>query len=114
MCRHHPLHCILPPNLLRRLLRHRDADVRAAAAETLELDHRFRIARAEAAARRGGRAAQPVTFARVGGQPHRTICEQNNSESQTPGRVVRSEGQDAVKDEAANQAYDGLGATYTY
>src|SRR3954451_25362436 len=114
MCRH-PLQCILPPGVLHRVAaKAENAEARNAAIATLELDHRFRIARAEAAARRGGRAAQPVTFARVGGQPHRTICEQNNSESQTPGRVVRSEGQDPVKDEAANQAYDGLGATYTY
>jgi hypothetical protein len=33
--------------------------------------------------------------------------------AQTPGAVVRSEGQAQVSDAAANQAYDGLGATYT-
>src|SRR4051812_41885696 len=114
MCRHHPLHCILPPNLLRRLLRHGDADVRAAAAETLALDHRFRIARAEAAARRGGKAAQPVTFARIGGAVQRTIYDQRHSTAQQPGAVARAEGQAPVADEAVNQAYDGLGFTYDY
>src|SRR4051794_6850439 len=114
MCRHHPLHCILPPNLLRRLLRHGDAEVRAAAAETLALDHRFRIARAEAAARRGGKAAQPVTFARIGGTVQRTIYDQRHSTAQRPGTVARVEGQAPVADAAVNQAYDGLGFTYDY
>src|SRR3954447_11228535 len=114
MCRHHPLHCILPPNLLRRLLRHADADVRAAAAETLALDHRFRIARAGAAARRGGKAAQPVTFARIGGTVQRTVYDQRHSTVQRPGTVARVEGQAPVADAAVNQAYDGLGFTYDY
>jgi Zn-dependent metalloprotease len=114
MCRRHPLHCILPPNLLRRLLRHEDADVRAAAAETLALDHRFRIARAEAAARRGGKAAQPVTFARIGGTVQRTVYDQRHSTAQRPGTVARVEGQAPVGDGAINQAYDGLGFTYDY
>src|SRR4051795_136080 len=114
MCRHHPLHCILPPNLLRRLLRHADPDVRAAAAETLAVDHRFRIARAEAAARRGGKAAQPVTFARIGGTVQRTIYHQRHSTAQRPGTVARVEGQAPVADDAVNQAYDGLGFTYDY
>src|SRR4051795_13641466 len=114
MCRHHPLHCILPPNLLRRLLRHADPDVRAAAAETLAVDHRFRIARAEAAARRGGKAAQPVTFARIGGTVQRTVYDQRHSTAQRPGTVARAEGQGPVADEAVNQAYEGLGLTYDY
>jgi Zn-dependent metalloprotease len=114
MCRH-PLHCILPPGVLHSVAtKSENAEARNSAIATLELDHRFRIARAEAAASRGGRAAQPVTFGRIGGKPQRTICDQEHSESQTPGRVVRSEGQDAVDDDAANQAYDGLGATYEY
>src|SRR3954471_8406768 len=114
MCRHHPLHCILPPNLLRRLLRHGDADVRAAAAETLALDHRCRGARAAAAAGRGGKAAQPVTFARIGGTVQRTVYDQRHSTVQRPGTVARAEGQAPVADDAVNQAYDGLGFTYDY
>jgi Zn-dependent metalloprotease len=114
MCRHHPLHCILPPNLLHRLLRHDEADVREAAAATLELDHRFRVARAEAAARRGGRGVQPITFARIGGAVQRTIYDQHHGTAQTPGTVARAEGQGPVGDEAVNQAYDGLGFTYDY
>jgi Zn-dependent metalloprotease len=114
MVEHNPLHCILPPGTLHRLSRSEDAEVRAAALDTLALDTRFRIARAETAARHGGRGARPVTFARVGGQPQRTIYDQKHSQAQTPGAVARAEGQSPVSDTAINQAYDGLGATYTY
>ena len=111
---HDPLHCILSPGILHKLARHENEDIRTSAIDTLTLDTRFRMARAEAAARRGGRTARLVTFARIGGSPQRTIYDQGNSESQTPGSVSRSEGQDSVSDDAVNQAYDGLGATYMY
>ena len=108
------MHCILPPGLLHRLAAEGPDNVRQAAVETLGLDSRFRLARAEAAARSGGRVARPVTFARVGGTVQRTIYDQNGEEMQTPGTVARSEGQEPVADAAVNQAYDGLGATYAY
>jgi Zn-dependent metalloprotease len=108
------MHCILPPALLHRLAAEGPDNVRQTAIETLGLDSRFRLARAEAAARSGGRVARPVTFARIGGTVQRTIYNQNEEEAQTPGAVARSEGQGPVSDEAVNQAYDGLGATYDY
>jgi len=108
------IHCILPPGLLHRLAAEGPDDVRQTAVETLGLDTRIRLARAEAAARGGGRVARPVTFARIGGTVQRTIYNQNGEEAQTPGAVARSEGQAAVEDGAINQAYDGLGATYDY
>jgi Zn-dependent metalloprotease len=108
-----PLHCILPPDILYRFASSDDAATRAAALATLELDHLFRLTRAESAARAGGRQTQPITFARIGGQPQRTIYDQHNATTQTPGTVARSERQPPVPDQAVNQAYDGLGATYT-
>jgi Zn-dependent metalloprotease len=107
------LHCIVPPDLLEALARSEDETVRQAAIDTLAADRRFRLARAESAARMGGITARPVTFARTGGTPNRTIYDQRHSTSQTPGTPVRSEGQPPVSDLAVNQAYDGLGATYT-
>jgi Zn-dependent metalloprotease len=109
-----PFHCILPPDLLDKLARAGDAVVRDAALDTLQMDHLFRITRAEAAGRLGGRQALPITFARIGGKPQRTIYDQQHSTSQTPGKVARTEGQRAVKDKAVNQAYDGLGWTYRF
>jgi len=114
MCDHNPLHCILPPGVLRRLADSGADEVRQAALSTLALDTQFRLARAEAAARRGGRSAQPVTFARIGGSPQRTVYDQGHKQAQVPGKVARSEGQDVVSDASINQAYDGLGATYDY
>jgi Zn-dependent metalloprotease len=114
MCPHNPLRCIVPPKILYRAAAEGDDALRATVLRTLELDHKFRLARAEAAALRGGRAARPVTFALVGGKPNRTIYDQEHSESQSPGRVARTEGQGPVDDAAVNQAYDGLGATYEY
>ncbi len=110
----HPLHCIVPPGLLDRLARSGDEATRSAALDTLAVDRRFRLGRAEAAGRTGGFQVRPVTFARVGGHPNRTIYDQQHSQSQTPGTVVRSEGQAAVADPAVDQAYDGLGDTYDY
>jgi Zn-dependent metalloprotease len=114
MCDHNPLHCILPPGVLRRLADSGADEVRQAALSTLALDTQFRLARAEAAARRGGRGAQPVTFARIGGTPQRTVYDQGHKEAQVPGKVARAEAQDPVSDASINQAYDGLGATYDY
>jgi Zn-dependent metalloprotease len=108
------LHCILPPGLLHKLAANGSEEARQTALETLVLDHRFRLARAEAAARTGGRPMQPVTFARQGGSPQRTIYDQQEAEAQVPGAVARSEGQSPVKDAAINQAFDGLGATYKF
>jgi Zn-dependent metalloprotease len=109
-----PIHCILPPSILRRIAEHGDDELRATALKTLELDHKFRIARAESAGRRGGRTLQPVTFARIGGKPNRTIYDAHHSNNQTPHDPVRIEGQRPTADQAVNQAYDGLGYTYEY
>src|SRR5438270_920698 len=72
------------------------------------------MSRAEAAARRGAFTATAITFARVGGHVNRTIYDQHHLENQTPGTAVRAERQAPIADQAANQAYDGLGATYDY
>src|SRR5207244_669227 len=74
-------------SILHKLASAGDEGVRAAALQTLELDHKFRLARAETAARRGGRLIAPVTFSRIGGQPSRTIYDQQHHTRQTPGKV---------------------------
>jgi Zn-dependent metalloprotease len=109
-----PFHCILPPDVLERLARTGEGPTREAALDTLSLDRRFRLARAESAARNGGFENRAVTFARIGGTAQRTIYDQKHSQTQTPGSVVRGEGQPAVADVSVNQAYDGLGDTYDF
>jgi Zn-dependent metalloprotease len=113
MNRYSSRRCILPPGVLDRLARSDDEELRAAALDSMALDNRFRIARAETAAGLR-RAPTSITFARIGGQPQRTIYDQQHGTSQVPGQVARIEGQSDVDDKAVNQAYDGLAATYNY
>lgn len=105
--------CILPPHLLERLARTAETDVRASVLDTLALDRRFRLARAESVARAGVRI-RPVTFGRVGGQPNRAIYDQQHSWEQRPGILARGERQAKVPDKSVDQVYDGFGATYEF
>jgi len=108
----HSLACILPPDLLISLAHDADPASRAAVLQTLQLDHSFRLARAEAAARQSLRP--PATVARAAaGTPNRSIFDQGHSTSTTPGTLVRGEGQPPVADVSINQAYDNFGYTYT-
>jgi Zn-dependent metalloprotease len=111
---HHrsPLACIVPPDLLRDIIRDGTEEERNAAADALAIDQSFRTLRAAFAATV---AASPVAMramGSMGGQPHRTIYDQKHSDAIALGTVARSEGQKPVKDPAANEAYDGFGATY--
>ena len=107
----HSLACILPPDLLLRLSREGTPEQRTAALDTLQLDHSFRLARAEAAVRQGGLPLQARTAA-AGGTPQRKIYDQKHSTAYTPGILKRSEGDPPVDDVSINQAYDNFGATY--
>ncbi|MCW2777321.1 MAG: nprV [Frankiales bacterium] len=106
------LACIVPPDLLLELTRRGTEQQRHAAADTLALDLSLRSLRAEA-----GRAPAPVRgrlAEAAGGTPRRTIHDQAGSEDVHPGRVVRTEGGPPTGDPAADEAYDGLGATYRF
>jgi Zn-dependent metalloprotease len=106
----HSLACILPPDLLLRLARDADPDRRLAILDTLDLDHSFRLLRAETAGRPGTTTVQ--SLAAAGGAPQRQIYDQANSTASTPGTLARAEGQPAVADVSINQAYDNFGLTY--
>jgi Zn-dependent metalloprotease len=113
MVRRPPLPCILPPGLLRRVAAEADdVEVRRTALDALALDTRFRLARAEATARLGRQ--DRTTFARVGGSPQISVYDQQHATSQTPGRLVRGQGQPPVADSAVDQAYDGFTTTYDF
>jgi Zn-dependent metalloprotease len=107
----HSLACILPPDLLVQLARTADPERRVAILQTLELDHSFRLGRAESASRQGPPAM--LTAAQLGGgQPRRQIFDQHKSTDGIPGTLVRGEGQSPVEDVSINQAYDNFGHTY--
>ena len=83
-----------------------------AALETLSIDNSFRLARAESAARTPARGARMAALGRVGGQPHRSIYDQQHSDVHASGSLARAEGAPAVPDQAINDAYDNFGYTY--
>lgn len=107
----HSLACILPPDLLIELARSAEPEHRNALLSTLAIDQGFRTARAEIAART---IARPATLAQatVGGAPTRRIYDQAHSSDQTPGTLVRSEGEPPSTDPSVNQAHDNFGYTY--
>jgi Zn-dependent metalloprotease len=108
-----PINCILPPDMLRRVILQGSAEQRAGALNTLERDNTLRAIRAQNAILRaqGGRLLNPHVTA--GGVPVRTIFDCNHTEDPARARIVRNEGEGTpTGDPTADEAYDGLGATY--
>ena len=112
--RHSPLACIVPPDLLRDIIRNGTAAERGTAADTMAVDQTFRTLRTAFAATVAATPMAMRPMGGMGGQPHRTIYDQKHSNAIALGKVARTEGGRAVKDPAVNEAYDGLGATYKF
>jgi Zn-dependent metalloprotease len=113
MCQIHQRHsifCILPPHILRQIALHGSAPERAAALDTLATDQTFRAMRADERLASALAPKRPSVLA-VEGEKHRTIYTAQNQQN-LPGVVVRTEGAPATGDAAADEAYDGLGATF--
>ncbi|WP_166863972.1 M4 family metallopeptidase [Salinibacterium sp. ZJ70] len=99
---------IVPPYLLARLASSgadRFPTASRAARRTLRMDAPRRSARLELSVD-GDSLIVELTDA-----PDREISDAENRE-ELPGRVVRTEGDDSTGDHAADEAYDGLGATF--
>jgi len=95
-------HSIVPPYLLEHLERTvDDPSLRARYRQSLQHDAVLRT-----------RPAAGLARATEAGGLQRAVYDAEN-ETALPGRPVRAEGEDAVQDEAVNQAYDGTGATWT-
>jgi hypothetical protein len=92
---------IVPPYLLEAFARHPDSEIAERARRTLATDARRPPFRAPA---RGATATASNGL-------QRTVGDAKNTE-QLPGATVRTEGQPATGDVAADEAYDGLGDTY--
>jgi Zn-dependent metalloprotease len=110
----HSLACIVPPDLLRDVIRNGSEAEREAAADTMAIDQSFRTLRAAFAATVAANQVAMRPMGGMGGQPQRTIYDQGNSDAIALGTVARTEGQKAVRDPAVNEAYDGFGATYKF
>jgi len=109
-----PLACIVPPDLLRDVIREGTAAEREAAADTMAIDQTFRTLRAAFAATTAATRSAMRPMGGMGGQPQRTIYDQKNSNAIALGTVARMEGGPKVKDPAVNEAYDYFGSTYKF
>jgi Zn-dependent metalloprotease len=110
-CQRDPLHCILPPHVLDRLLNAEDPEIRRAAIAAIKQSAAARSLR-NALSRM---PAMAVT-ASPAGTKNRLVYDMKNIDLQQllPGTLVRSEGQEAVNDEAVNEAYDYSGVVYDF
>jgi len=102
-----PIVCILPPHILKRLAQLTDRKWKRMAEwawQTLVISEQFRGTRQAI-------GAIATAVATPTGAKRRTVYDARNT-STLPGKLVRSEGQPAVRDPAVNEAYDGAGATY--
>jgi Zn-dependent metalloprotease len=101
---------ILPPHILRSIAEKGTARQRSLALRTLATDSTFRALRTSV------QGKTPVVRRRVSalateGEKQRTIYDAHHTET-LPGGVVRMEGSNATGDQAVDEAYDGLGATF--
>ncbi|WP_083587031.1 protealysin inhibitor emfourin [Agrococcus sp. Marseille-P2731] len=105
-------HGIVPPYLLEHLAGAHLSTASIVAERTLGLDRDIRIERE--AHPRPHPGLLPDAPARVPGErptPHRVISDAAGSTT-LPGTAVRSEGDEATGDAAADEAYEGLGASW--
>jgi len=104
-----PSQCVVAPYIFERLVQSKDAALRSRALQTLELSARIRGQRDIL-----GGITLPVGLlgpkATANGLS-RTIYTAGNG-THLPGTRVRREGDDPAGGPAADEAYDGLGATY--
>ena len=103
----HSIFCILPPHMLEEIARSGDPEHRDWALKTLAVDSTMRSERVTEQLLRVPTAALAT--------PHkeRSIYTANHGTT-LPGTLVRSEAQAATGDAAADEAYDGLGATFDF
>jgi len=107
MSNHHhrnPLHCIVPPHIVEQIIENGSPDQINRAQHNLNVSGEVRSQRNTIAAT----SAKPQITA---GQKQRKVYDAQNG-STLPGNLVRSEGDPATGDPAADEAYDGAGTTY--
>ena len=112
------LHCVVPPHILRRMAQRGNEQQRKWALRTLSSDATIRQARAVNAKVRGSgpREGADVLAATIATapQPNRIIRDGKSGWDLSGLPRLRSEGDAPTGDPAADEAYDGLGATWTF
>lgn len=105
-CHRNPLHCILPPHMLKELAEQGTPLERERAVRALVVSGQVRGQRqqiAELSVRPTAREAVAVK---------QRIIYDAGGKTELPGRRVRGEGDPPTGDAAADEAYDGAGATF--
>ncbi|MDQ3766528.1 MAG: peptidase M4 family protein, partial [Actinomycetota bacterium] len=113
--RPNPIHCVIPPVVLEEIARNGSERQRDWALSTLGRDASIRAARLQNAAKRDGgprEGADTLAVASVP-QPDRRVRDAQNQEN-VAGPIVRREGDPPTEDAAINEAYDGLGDTFSF
>jgi Zn-dependent metalloprotease len=106
MCTHiNPLECIIPPHMSKNIAENGSPEQREKARNALTSSARMRAERAVVATITD--LARPVAAQ----GKHRNVFNANNG-TNLPGTMVRSEGDPPSGDPAADEAYDGCGATF--
>lgn len=101
------LNCIVPPYMLREIIENGTAEQRQQALRNIVSAEAIRVQR-EVIAKEG----PPESFMEATASgPNRVIFSADNG-STLPGRELRAEGGPPTGDPAADEAYDGAGATY--
>ncbi|MDD1508379.1 M4 family metallopeptidase [Pseudomonas sp. CNPSo 3701] len=99
---------LIPPYLLDRIIGHGSEQQRDCARNTLQ--HVASLRHNNGKPRPNNVQARQLMAA---GQPERSIHDAQQ-QMQLPGQLVRGEGQPASGDEAVDEAYEALGATYRF
>ncbi|WP_242056926.1 M4 family metallopeptidase, partial [Planktothrix sp. FACHB-1355] len=101
-----PICCIVPPHMLKEISQNGNESQRAWAFQTLMVSEQFRGQRKILS------RLSSIAMASAG-EKRRTIYDAKNG-SELPGMLIRGEGDPATGDLAADEAYDGSGATYDF
>ena len=91
----HPLACILPPDMLERLILNGSQEQRQDALRTLARDNSLRSLRAQNLALRIGSFPPLPAHVGVDGVPNRTVFDCASTEDLRSARRVRAEGEEA-------------------
>jgi Zn-dependent metalloprotease len=116
MCRN-PLLCVVPPHVLNHIVAKGTERQRDWALKTLSADSTIRQARAintKARGRKGPREGYDLLAAAGRAKRNRIIWDARHSYEVTGLKRVRDEHDPPVKDKAVNEAFDGLGETWSF
>lgn len=105
-CHRNPLHCVLPPHMLKELAEQGTPEERERAMRSLVLSGQIRGQRQQIAEL----ISRPI--AREAVAVKQRIIYDAGGQTELPGRRLRGEGDPPTGDVAADEAYDGAGATF--